>query len=96
MARGLVCRPCMRFFRVVKVGVYVEEGMRVTGPDGTAGWGPYKLWVADLHRCEGCGHELLAGFGMGPVAEHYEPGYAETVERLGSIGRVDDCGGSRP
>lgn len=98
MARGLVCVPCKLFYRVERQGVAMEEGMPkgelLNG--GSETWGPYKLWMADLHKCPGCGHELLAGFGHGPINEHYKPDYARDVAWFRPMFRVDDCGGSRP
>lgn len=64
---------CGRFMRVKKNSVTVEELME----DGQ----PYKLWDADLFECVECGTEIIAGFARQPLAEHYQPGYAETRER---------------
>jgi hypothetical protein len=48
------------------------------------GW-PYKLWDADLWACPECGAEIIAGFGNGPIAEHYQRDYAEQRARLQPI-----------
>jgi hypothetical protein len=34
---------------------------------------PYKIWMADLLECPGCGNEIVTGFGKQPVSEHYMP-----------------------
>jgi hypothetical protein len=99
MARGLVCRSCAMFLRIKKNGVTVEEGMPlgpVQADGGPESWGPYKLWQGDLYACPGCGFELVTGFAGAPLAEHYEPTYADTRRRFEPLVRVDDCGGSRP
>lgn len=93
MARGLVCVKCMKFFRVKKQGVAIEEGMPL---NDQLEWGSYKLWMADLHECPGCGAQIMAGFGWHPVAEHFQEGYQQTKDNLQPIGRVDDCGGAKP
>jgi hypothetical protein len=65
---------CGRFMRPKKNSVTVEELME----DGR----PYKLWDADLWACPECGVEIIAGFGQGPIAEHYQPDYQTTKARL--------------
>lgn len=67
-------------------------GNRITfEPGNLAGWESYKLWVGDLWECRGCGHLLISGVAREPLAEHYQPGYAERVVREGVLIRVDDC-----
>ena len=92
MSRGLVCARDMKFLRIKKNGVFIEEGM----PDGAGGWQSYKLWVADLYECPQCGFELVTGFGHAPVREHFVSDYRKWLELNRPIGRVDDCGGARP
>lgn len=92
---GLACATCHKFFRVKKVGVAFEEGM----PSGQAPdvWQPYKLWMADLCECPGCGAQVvITGPHQGAVAEHYQPDYAVKREHYAPLFRVDDCGGKRP
>lgn len=60
-------------------------------PGPLHGWQSYKLWVGDLWECRGCGAQILAGFGQGPLSEHYKPDYQATRERLGVTLRIDDC-----
>jgi hypothetical protein len=54
-------------------------------------WKPYKLWSGDLWQCPDCGHELISGVGMGPIAEHYQPEFPGWVERLGAEVQINDC-----
>ena len=68
---------CGLFMRVKKNGVTVEELLE----DGS----PYKLWDADLWECVGCGVEVVSGFGSQPIAEHWQPNYAEQRARLAPI-----------
>jgi hypothetical protein len=63
--------------RVKRNSVTVEELLE----DGQ----PYKLWDADLWECVECGVEIIAGFGRAPLAEHWQPSYAETRRRLAPI-----------
>lgn len=92
-----VCVPCQRFFRVKKTGFYFIEGMPSSNdaPPGTAApekWRPYKVWVSDQWECEGCGTQILSGFGSGPIAEHWETKFGETVKALGADQlQVNDC-----
>jgi DNA-directed RNA polymerase subunit RPC12/RpoP len=72
-----VCRPCGAFMKIEQNGVTVEEQTE----DGQ----PYKLWDADMYRCPSCGHEVISGFGRGPLAEHYQPDYQRKRERLAPI-----------
>jgi hypothetical protein len=91
-----ICVPCQRFFRMTKSGVYFIEGMPI-GRDVAPGtsepekWQPYKLWVGDRWECEGCGATILSGFGREPIAEHYQPEFAERVRTLQADFQVNDC-----
>lgn len=92
-----VCVPCQRFFRMEKSGFYFIEGMPI-GNDAQPGtaepakWRPYKLWVGDKWRCEGCGAEILSGFGRERIAEHYESDFPDRVAALGASQlQVNDC-----
>jgi predicted RNA-binding Zn-ribbon protein involved in translation (DUF1610 family) len=84
----MVCVPCGLFLKIKKNGVPFEELM----PNGGEQWVPYKLWMADLYECRGCGAQVIAGQGAGPLAEHYQPTYAAEVARFPPLVRVADCG----
>lgn len=40
---------------------------------------PYKMWSSDLHRCPGCGHEILCGYGDNPIGEHFQNDFGEKL-----------------
>ena len=91
-----VCVPCRQFFRQVKTGFYFIEGMPSSSPakPGLAEpdkWKPYKLWSSDKWRCEGCGAEILQGFGSSSLAEHFQPNFKEKCEEFGAEYQVNDC-----
>ena len=92
-----ICVPCQRFFKVTKNDFWFIEAMPIrdkavpgnTHPDD---WKPYKIWAADKHECQGCGAVILSGFAQQPIAEHYEPDFADKVKRLGADPfQVNDC-----
>ena len=91
-----ICVRCQRFYRPVKNGFPVIEGMPL-GNDAPPGilaperWVPYKLWVADKWRCEGCGHEIVVGSGANPVSEHYMDDFRKKVEEYQATFQVNDC-----
>ena len=68
---------CGRFMRPITNSVVVEELMESGDP--------YKLWDADLWGCPECGARIIAGFGRLPIAEYYQPTYAEMRERLAPV-----------
>lgn len=82
----IVCVKCRKFFHPKKNGVAVEEGMPVRDE-----WRPYKLWQADLLTCRSCGDDIIAGFGMRPIAEHFHTNYGQLKERFNPIVFVEDC-----
>lgn len=92
-----VCIPCQRFFRCEKIGYYFIEGMpkhngALPGTMEPENWQPYKVWVGDRWRCEGCGAEIISGFGLAPLSEHYQPDFATIAERTGATQlQVNDC-----
>lgn len=93
-----VCVPCKRFFRVTKTGFYFIEGMpkgKTNPAPGTSepkNWVPYKMWVGDKWTCEGCGTEILSGFGSQPVAFNHEREFESLVNQLGASQlQVNDC-----
>jgi len=81
-----ICVPCGLFFRPHKNGCVVEEGRPVGGE-----WLPYKLWVADAWRCEGCGYVMVTGSAWKPFAEHYQPDYEALKKAKPPLVRVNDC-----
>lgn len=91
-----VCVPCQRFFRPKRNGFAVVEGRPIgnDAPPGTSApdrWLPYKLWESDMYECQGCGAQILVGFGMAPISEHYKPGFADAVTRHAATLQINDC-----
>lgn len=91
-----ICVKCQRFYRAKKNGFYFIEAMPVTGypAPGTSepeNWTPYKLWAGDLWECEGCQHQLVSGVGRGPLAEHYQPNFANQMAAFAPKLQVNDC-----
>ena len=90
------CVPCQRFFRVKKNDYFFIEGMPKNA-DATPGtsepeaWQPYKLWAADLWECEGCGAQILSGYGRQPIREHYMKDFSQTQTALGASLQINDC-----
>jgi hypothetical protein len=97
-----ICVPCQRFFRMVKSGFYFIEAMPKPNPPGegdpppgTAApdrWQPYKVWSGDKWQCPGCGAEIVAGVGRGPISEHFMPDFHGIVARVNATQfTVNDC-----
>jgi hypothetical protein len=92
-----ICIPCQRFYKPKKTGFYFLEGYpsgNGKAPPGTAepqAWRPYKLWAGDIYECNGCGGRIIVGAGLKPLAEHYQDGFDEMVERYGAKFQVNDC-----
>jgi hypothetical protein len=89
-----VCVKCQRFFKPKKNGVVLCESMpAATGAEpGTidpTAWKPYKVWMADLSECEGCGTQIIAGFAFHPAAEQHEDRFAEAMKYITHT--VNDC-----
>lgn len=88
------CVTCKRFYRPLKNGVVVNEQMPNGGysPAGTEqeeAWSPYKIWHADLWVCEGCGHQLISGYGREPEAIKHQPHFAQSLTRVTHT--INDC-----
>jgi hypothetical protein len=81
------CVTCRLFFRPKRNAVCIEEGR----PNGDGTWAPDKLWSADLLECQGCGAQIVTGYGREPLAEHYQADYADTRRAFAPLFRVDDC-----
>lgn len=67
MSHRPVCVKCALEMRPEKNDVRVED---MDGPLG------FRLYSADLWKCEGCGTQVIAGFGSGPIVNAFQPGYA--------------------
>ena len=86
-----ICVPCGLFYRPKRNDITWEEGLPVKNAEGVESWEPYKLWDADLWRCEECGHEMVTGHGARAIYTHHEEGYSEYRAQRPPVVRVDDC-----
>ena len=83
-----ICMTCKLFYRPFRNGTYFTEGMQ----DGAGGWQPYKVWVGDLWKCKGCGHEMIVGTGHLPVSERHMHGFDELRTKTGADEiNINDC-----
>lgn len=88
------CAKCQRFLRPLQNGINVLEGKPVISGarPGTSEehlWEPYKLWRADLWWCEGCGVEIITGYGVNPFMEDYRHG--DENMKANATHRINDC-----
>lgn len=74
-----VCIPCQKEYRIDKNGVYVIETFGHPPK-------PYKIWSADRWICPSCGHQLLSGFGQGPLAEHFGYDFPDRLHKAMTSG----------
>jgi len=91
------CLKCKCFYRPEKNGFRIIEGMpicdyngeNIRGNNKPECWKPYKVWEADLWECPECHHQLITGFGMRPLSEHYK----DDFEKLSATAKVqiNDC-----
>lgn len=92
-----ICVKCQRFYRMVKSGFRFTEGMprqQGAGPgtEEPEKWQPYKLWMGDKWKCQGCSHEVIVGTGFLPVAERHHYNFEARHETEGyDQFQVNDC-----
>ena len=100
-----ICVKCQRFYQPETTGVAFIEAMPSvdceTGRSAVPGsshrylWTPYKLWMGDLWKCQGCGRQLIVGVGQNPISEHYKPDFKEQIQRESALRgiavQVNDC-----
>jgi hypothetical protein len=92
-----VCVPCARFFRPAQTGFIFTEAfptkpLALPGRLEPSAWAPYKIWCGDKYRCEGCGAEIVCGFGFQPVAEKHQEDFDRARESLRAWQlQVNDC-----
>jgi hypothetical protein len=89
-----ICVKCKRFYKPKKNGIFALEQMPKAngakpGLEDEENWEPYKIWRADLYKCEGCNHEIVDGFSWGPLAEHYEDNFKRWAQFVTYT--VNDC-----
>ena len=69
------CVDCAVAMRPRKNDIRVVE----TLDDGVT---PYRIWCADLWECPRCNHQLIAGFGIKPIAEKRDKDFAEELAEI--------------
>lgn len=77
----MICCKCQVELQIEKNGVNVVE-MFSKPPQ------PYKIWSADLWKCPKCDNEIVAGFGMQPISEHFRDDFSGILERVKESGNV--------
>ena len=75
----MICVKCGKELKCKKNEVVVEE---------LAGNDSYRIWEADLWECPKCGTEIIAGFGLEPITEHFEKDYRKILAQLREQAKV--------
>lgn len=60
----VICTDCGRELKNVRSGVLIKELFQKNKE-------VYRVWMADLLRCLGCGVQVVARFADNPIAEHW-------------------------
>lgn len=63
----VICVKCQTELRIAEGGIGVAVVEMAFDPPA-----PYKVWMADLLECPGCGMQVAGNFGNGPIAAHAE------------------------
>ena len=69
-----VCVKCECEFKPHDCGIFVAELFKSANKI-------YRLWMADIHKCKGCGTEIVTGYAA-HVEKHYEKDLEAKVEEL--------------
>jgi len=77
----MICCKCQVELKIEKNGVSVVE--MFSKPSR-----PYKIWSADSWKCPKCSNEIIAGFGMQPISEHFQDDFTGILKRVVSSGNV--------
>lgn len=67
-----VCVKCQVELRPKTNGITAVE---------MASFGPYKIWAADTWECPVCHWVGILGFSASPIAEHFQPHFAEELSK---------------
>ena len=70
-----ICVMCGMEFKVLRTGVYVFE-MFNSDKD------VYRIWQADKLSCRKCGIEIVDGYGINPIAEHFQEDFEKIKVRI--------------
>jgi len=71
---GYACVPCQTYLHPRQNSIIVLETMEDHRP--------YKIWQADLWECPDCQHQVILGYGVHPVSEHYMDGFDDWLARV--------------
>ena len=91
------CPSCQRFHRPELNGIWViecaPEGGAPPGKHFACRWKPYKIWQADKWKCQGCGHEVITGYGLEPLSVRHKADFDEMLAfaRRGDHVYINDC-----
>ena len=91
------CVKCQRFYRPAKNGTAWIEGMPIggrpkSGVEEPASWKPYKLWLGDLWRCDGCGSgEIIVGNAPTPISIQHEHDFLAQIGSWKPTTQINDC-----
>ena len=80
-----ICVMCQREYKCEKNGVRALE--HFSEEDEAI----YKIWSSDKWKCPSCGHEILYGFGLEPIAEHYQDDFTAKLFNARTQEAVDFC-----
>ena len=69
-----VCVKCEIEFKPHDCGIYVAELFQKESKI-------YRLWMADIHKCPGCGIEIVTGYAA-HATQHFEQDLEAKVEEL--------------
>jgi len=75
----IMCVKCGKQLKCKKNEVIVEESV-----DSNSSC----IWEADLWECRKCGVEIITGFGLKPIAEHWQENYQEILAKVKKRARV--------
>jgi len=68
----MMCVKCGKELKIKKNEIIVEELVDTHS---------CRIWEADLWECPRCGTEIITGFGLAPIAEHFQDGYQKILAR---------------
>jgi len=71
----MVCVKDEVEYQIAKTGGYVIEYFNYPPR-------PYKIWMSDAWKCPACGHVIMAGFGNGPISEHFQEDFDEVLDAV--------------
>ena len=70
----LVCVECQRKLTPYKSGAFVVVMFNDPAE-------PYQIFSGDIWACPVCGVKVVAGMGHNAIAQHWQPGFADMLQR---------------